>query len=305
MKIAVIGSAMMDVVSYVDRIPKAGETRSARGFHIACGGKGANQAVAAGRLGADVAMVACVGDDLFGGKVLESLKKAGVATDCVQRAQGVANGIATILVEESGQNRILIHRGANDCLTPEAFAACADKLADCSLFVLQMEIPLETNYAAIRYAKAHGIEVLLNPAPATEELDLAMACQCDFFAPNETELSILTKMPTDTVEQVRRAAKSLLAHGMKHILVTMGGRGSLYVAEGREELIPAEKVTAVDTTGAGDAYIGAFVAHYAETGEILPAMRRASRYAAISVTRKGTQDSYLEKAAFERLLAQT
>ena len=112
-------------------------------------------------------------------------------------------------------------------------------------------------------------------------------------------------MPTDTVEQVRRAAKSLLAHGMKHILVTMGGRGSLYVAEGREELIPAEKVTAVDTTGAGDAYIGAFVAHYAETGEILPAMRRASRYAAISVTRKGTQDSYLEKAAFERLLAQT
>ncbi len=297
-KIAVIGSTMMDVVSYIDQLPQAGETREAKGFHVACGGKGANQAVAAAKLGAQVLMVAAVGDDLFGRRARENYREQQIDDRLVFTAQGVPNGVATILVDESSQNRILIYKGANEYLTPEFLLQAEPELRQCGLMILQLEIPLPTVYAAIDLAHRCQIPVLLNPAPAAPNLDLKQVCSCDFFMPNETELSLLTGMPTETLPEIEKAAAGLLAKGLKNIIVTIGAKGSLWLAAGEKELVPALKVKAVDSTGAGDAYIGCFSEHYVKTGRVLESMEQASRYAALSVTKKGTQDSYATAAEF-------
>ena len=222
MKIAVIGSTMMDIVSYTDEMPQAGETRRVNGFHIASGGKGANQAIAAAKLGADVVMMTAVGDDMFGERSRRNFQDHHIDMSLVKTAEGTSNGIATIVVDATGQNRILINPGANEKLSPADIEAAGDELSMCGLFVLQLEVPLETVYAAIRFAKAHGIKVLLNPAPASRDLSLDMACQCDFFVPNETELSILVDKPVDTVEQVREAAESLVERGLTNVIVAQG-----------------------------------------------------------------------------------
>lgn len=302
MKIAVIGSTMMDIVSYMDRMPEGGETRRVEGFHIASGGKGANQAIAAAKLGADVVMMTSVGDDMFGEQSRKNFQNHHIDMSLVKTAKDTSNGIATIVVERSGQNRILINPGANEKLTPADIEKAGAELAACGLFVLQLEVPLETVYAAIRFAKKHGIKVLLNPAPASRELSLDMACQCDFFVPNETELSILVNKPVDTVAQVQKAAKSLVAQGLTNVIVTMGSRGSLLVTAEETQLVPSLKVDAVDSTGAGDAFIGCFVDTYARTQDVLGSMQRASQYAALSVTRKGTQNSYADAREFAAFL---
>ena len=247
-------------------------------------------------------MVTCVGDDMFGRRALENFTEHHVDPRQVRVAAGVPNGVATILVEASSQNRILICKGANDHLTPDSIKEAAADLEKCGLFVLQLEVPLPTVYAAIDFAVAHKIKVLLNPAPATQELDLQKVCECDFFVPNETELSILTGLPTGTIPEIKTAAAKLLDHGLKNIIVTMGDKGSLWLSQDTEKLVPTLKVKAVDTTGAGDAFIGCFVEHYARTGDVAAAMERASKYAALSVTKKGTQDSYAEKKEFEEFL---
>lgn len=302
MKIAVIGSTMMDIVSYMDRMPEGGETRRVEGFHIASGGKGANQAIAAAKLGADVVMMTAVGDDMFGEQSRKNFQNHHIDMSLVKTAKDTSNGIATIVVERSGQNRILINPGANEKLTPADIEKAGAELTACGLFVLQLEVPLETVYAAIRFAKKHGIKVLLNPAPASRELSLDMACQCDFFVPNETELSILVNKPVDTVAQVQEAAKSLVAQGLTNVIVTMGSRGSLLVTAEETQLVPSLKVDAVDSTGAGDAFIGCFVDTYARTQDVLGSMQRASQYAALSVTRKGTQNSYADAREFAAFL---
>lgn len=302
MKIAVIGSTMMDIVSYMDRMPEGGETRRVEGFHIASGGKGANQAIAAAKLGADVVMMTAVGDDMFGEQSRKNFQNHHIDMSLVKTAKDTSNGIATIVVERSGQNRILINPGANEKLTPADIEKAGAELAACGLFVLQLEVSLETVYAAIRFAKKHGIKVLLNPAPASRELSLDMACQCDFFVPNETELSILVNKPVDTVAQVQEAAKSLVAQGLTNVIVTMGSRGSLLVTAEETQLVPSLKVDAVDSTGAGDAFIGCFVDTYARTQDVLGSMQRASQYAALSVTRKGTQNSYADAREFAAFL---
>lgn len=302
MKIAVIGSTMMDIVSYMDRMPEGGETRRVEGFHIASGGKGANQAIAAAKLGADVVIMTAVGDDMFGEQSRKNFQNHHINMSLVKTAKDTSNGIATIVVERSGQNRILINPGANEKLTPADIEKAGAELAKCGLFVLQLEVPLETVYAAIRFAKKHDIKVLLNPAPASRELSLDMACQCDFFVPNETELSILVNKPVDTVAQVQEAAKSLVAQGLTNVIVTMGSRGSLLVTAEETQLVPSLKVDAVDSTGAGDAFIGCFVDTYARTQDVLGSMQRASQYAALSVTRKGTQNSYADAREFAAFL---
>ncbi|WP_365801483.1 ribokinase [Anaerovibrio sp.] len=301
MKIAVIGSTNMDLVSYTNTIPAAGETREATGFHTACGGKGANQAVAAGKLGANVMMVTVIGDDLFGEKSMDNFMENHIDTEYVWTATGVASGVATILVDSTSQNRILIHKGANACLTPEVIDEAADALRECGLIVLQLEIPLETVYAAIDFGVANGIPVLLNPAPATKELSMEKACLCDFFVPNETELAILTGMPTGTEDEIKKAAMSLVNRGLKNVIVTMGSKGSMWVSKNDFLVVPAQTVDAVDTTGAGDSFIGCFVENYSRTRSIPEAMKEASQYASFSVTRKGTQDSYLTRDEFDKL----
>ena len=297
-KIAVIGSSNMDIVTYIDQIPGPGETRLAHDFHLAGGGKGANQAVAAARLGADVLFVAVTGDDLFGEAVRRDYEAAGIDTRYVFVEKGTPTGNAVIPVEDSGQNRILVTKGANALLTPEKIQQAASAIETCSLIVLQLEIPLESIYAVLELGKREGIPVLLNPAPANPDLSLEMACLATYFVPNESELAILTGMPTGTVDEIKAAARSLLARGMKKIIVTMGSRGSLYLTSDHEEIIETTKVRAVDSTGAGDAFIGCFAAELAEGVPTIDALKRASKYAALSVTKKGTQDSYLTREEF-------
>lgn len=301
MKIAVIGSTNMDLVSYTDKLPEAGETREAQAFHTACGGKGANQAIAAGKLGADVMMVTVIGDDLFGEKSMDNFMENNINTEFVWTATGVASGVATILVDSTSQNRILIHKGANECLTPDVIEEAAEALKGCGLIVLQLEVPIETVYAAIDFGKENNIPVLLNPAPANKALSIEKACLCDFFVPNETELSILTGMPTGTEEQVKVAAQTLVDKGLKNVIVTMGSKGSMWLSKEDYLVVPAVKVEAVDTTGAGDSFIGCFVENYSRTKNIPEAMKEASQYASLSVTRKGTQESYLTREEFEKL----
>ena len=302
MKLAVIGSNMIDVISYTDIMPVAGETREVKDFAINCGGKGANQAIAAAKLGADVLMITTIGDDIFGKMVLDNFNAYHVDTKYVQTAKGSSNGIATILVDESSQNRILINKGANTYLTAVDVEAAALDLQQCALCILQLEINLNTVYAAIEFANKHQIPLLLNPAPAIAELDLDMACKCDFFVPNETELNILTGLPVESEAEIKKAALTLVDRGLKNVIVTMGSRGSLWVNKEHCEHVPAYNVHAVDTTGAGDAFIGCFAAVYVKTKDILQAIQQATLFAALSVTKTGTQASYPTEQEFTRAL---
>jgi len=242
--------------------------------------------------------VTAVGDDLFGIGSRENFKKVNIDDSHVMTIPKTGNGVASIIVEESGQNRILVHAGANDAFTPERLSDAAEDLADCALIVLQLEIPLETVYAAIDFGRAHGIPVILNPAPAVRSLAIDKVCACEFFMPNESELSLITGMPTGTFEEVCAAAKTLLAQGLKNVIVTLGSRGAVWLSGDAATIVEARKVKAVDTTGAGDAFIGCFAAGYVKDGDIKAAMEKASRYATLSVTKQGTQDSYATKEEF-------
>ncbi|MEC5318558.1 ribokinase [Brenneria populi subsp. brevivirga] len=303
MDIAVIGSNMVDLITYIDDMPKTGETLEAPDFEIGCGGKGANQAVAAAKLGASVMLVSRVGDDLFAGNTLRNLQSFAVDTRYVTPVPGVSSGVAPIFVDKSSQNRILIIKGANNHLSPRDIDAAAEALTRCKLFILQLEIPLETVYYAIDFARRHHIPVILNPAPASRELDIGYACQCDFFMPNETELEILTGMPVDSEENIFSAGRSLLARGLKNLIITMGHRGSVWMTGERVEHIKPVGVHAIDTSGAGDAFIGCFAHYFVKDGNIKRAMEYASAFAAYSVTGKGTQRAYPDAAQFRDFLA--
>lgn len=192
----------------------------------------------------------------------------------------------------TSDNRILIIKGANNELTPAVLDNYIDLIQNTKIVVLQQEIPLETNYHAINLANEFKIPVLLNPAPANKELDINHVSKVDFFSPNETELSTLTGMPTSNLDEIKRAASRMVTMGVKNIIVTLGSKGVLWVNNTNSELIPAIKVKAVDTTGAGDSFIGSFAHYYAQGEDIPVALKHANQYAAVTVTRKGTQKSY-------------
>ncbi|PWH07818.1 ribokinase [Brachybacterium endophyticum] len=289
--IAVIGSNMVDLISYIHRMPGEGETVEAPDFRMGCGGKGANQAVAAARLGSEVVMVTRVGDDVFADTTLRNFADNGIDTEHVLRTRA-SSGVAPIFVDPESRNSILIIKGANALLTPQDVEAARPAVARCELIVLQLEIPLETVRAAMDLGRELGIPVLLNPAPASPDLDIAQLRSVDFLVPNESELELLTGMPVDDLEDVRRAAEVLLEAGVHDVIVTLGARGALWVHEGGQELIEAPRVQAVDTTGAGDAFIGCFATSWVRTRDIAAAIRAGTAYAADSVTRQGTQSSY-------------
>lgn len=267
---------------------------------MGCGGKGANQAVAAARLGANVLMVTRVGNDIFADNTVANFAKNGIDTRYVLRTE-MSSGVAPIFVDAESHNSILIIKGANSMLSTADIDAAAADIAQCKLIVLQLEVPLETVYAAIRFGKEHDIPVLLNPAPAQPDLVLSEVKDCSYFMPNESELSLLTGMPVDTIDDVRNAASALLDAGMKNVIVTLGSRGVLWMAEGVDELLPACEVSARDTTGAGDAFIGCFSHYLVQTGDVREALTKANRYAADSVTKLGTQTSYATAEEFAQL----
>lgn len=303
MDIAVIGSNMVDLVTYIDRMPKSGETLEAPSFEIGNGGKGANQAVAAAKLGSKVMMLTKVGDDIFADQTISNLESYGVDTEYTNKVPGASSGVAPIFVDSQSRNRILIIKGANQYLLPNDVDEAAEKLKSCSIILLQLEIPLETIYHTIHFGNQHHIPVILNPAPATQELDFDYVCKCDFFIPNETELEILTNKPVETVEQIKEAAVTLLEKGLKNIIVTMGDRGVIWGKKDSSlQHIKAHEVTALDTTGAGDAFIGCFAHFYIQTGDISEAIKLASAFAAISVTKRGTQTSYPDREQLQSFL---
>lgn len=302
MDIAVIGSNMVDLISYIDKMPKEGETLEAPDFEIGCGGKGANQAVAAAKMGSKVMMVTKVGDDLFADNTIKNLEKYGIDTEFTNKVPNTSSGVAPIFVDPDSKNRILIIKGANKYLLPEDVDRAAEKLKECALIVLQLEVPLETVYRAIEFGNEHGIPVILNPAPATKELDFNYVCKCDFFIPNETELEILTGMPTETEANIKEAANTLIAKGVKDVIVTMSSRGVMWVTKEEVRKIDSFKVDAIDTTGAGDAFIGCFAHYYAKNKDIQQAIKMATAFAALSVKKRGTQSSYPSMEEFEEFL---
>ena len=297
-RIGVIGSNMVDLITYVDRMPEAGETLAATSFAMGHGGKGANQAVAAAKLGGDVLLVTRVGDDLFGSGTLRHLAALGMDTRHVRAVPGTQSGVASIFVDPSGENRILIVPGANARLRPADVEEAAADLATCDLLVLQLEVPLDTVYHAVQWAARRGIEVLLNPAPATPGLNIERIRSVAFLVPNQTELALLTGLPAGTRAEAAAAARTLVARGLRAVIVTLGADGALLVGKGPPVHVPAVPVQALDTTGAGDAFIGAFARSYVDTRDVAASLAVGARYAADSITRPGTQGAFADEAGF-------
>ena len=302
MDIAVIGSNMVDLISYIVDMPKEGETLEAPDFKIGCGGKGANQAVAAAKMGSKVMMVTKVGDDLFADNTIENLESHGIDTEFTSKVTGTSSGVAPIFVDQESKNRILIIKGANQHLLPADVDRAAEKLKTASLIILQLEIPLPTVYRAIDFGREHNIPVIVNPAPASKELDFDYVCKSDFFIPNESELEILTNMPVATDEQIKEAASILINKGVENVIVTMGNRGVMWIMKENNIKVAAYKVTAVDTTGAGDAFIGCFAHFLVKNGDVLQAINKAAAFAGLSVTKRGTQSSYPTSVELEAFL---
>jgi len=297
-RIAVVGSAVTDLTTFSDAFPRAGETLFGKRFNLGFGGKGANQAVAARLCGAEVLMVARVGNDLFGEATLKNFASFGIDTTHVHVVQGTSTGVAPIFVEPNGQNRIIVVKGANEHLRPLDVDAAAPLLRSVDTIILQFEIPLETVYHTVRFAQANGIRCIVNPAPALP-MEVSALTSADYFIPNETEAELITGHPVQTPGEARAAATALLQKGFRKVVLTLGARGSLVAdARGSTEVAPFP-VTPLDTTGAGDAFIGSLAVFLAEGLPELQAAARANLYAALSTTRVGTQKSFLARAEFE------
>jgi ribokinase len=297
-RIAVVGSANIDLVTFADRFPKAGETIFGQKFDLGFGGKGANQATASRLCGADVFMVARVGSDLFGPATIENFKKLGIDATQVKKVDGVSSGVAPIFVEPNGQNRIFVVKGANDELKPADVDAAADVLRTVDCIVLQFEIPLETVYYTIEFAHEHGIRCILNPAPA-DAIDFKAASGLDYFVPNESEAETVTGMPVKTVDDAKKCADKLLGYGIRRVIITLGANGSLLAGKEGMEHVPAFSVKSIDSTGAGDAFIGSFAVFLGEGLPEREAVRRANLYAGLSTTGVGTQKSFYDRARFD------
>jgi ribokinase len=301
-RVAVVGSANIDLTTFSDTFPRPGETIFGQRFDLGFGGKGANQAVAARLCGAEVIMVAKVGNDLFGEANVKNFSSFGIDTTFVKIVDGVSSGVAPIFVEPNGQNRIIVVKGANDTLQPADVDAAASALRTVDTIVLQFEIPLETIYHTVQFAKTHNIRCIVNPAPA-QPADMSRLAAADYFVPNETEAEILTGIPVQSalisIDQAKQCASTLLQKGFRKVIITLGARGSLLATPQTAEVIPPFQVTPADTTGAGDAFIGSFSAFLGEGLSEIDALLRANLYAALSTTRVGTQKSFPTRAAFE------
>ncbi len=302
MRLVVVGSMNMDLVVHVPRLPRPGETVIGGEFRTYAGGKGTNQAVAAARLGASVTMIGCVGDDNFGRQLTDGLRKEGVDAAHVRVVSSTSTGIAMIAVEETGRNSIVVSPGANMCLTLEDIAVAREVIDGADALVMSLEVPMECVHEAARRARAGGVRVVLNPAPA-RALPAGLLAMVTALVPNEIETTWLTGLPVETVGQVEIAAHSLLAHGVDGVVVTLGERGAL-VLEPRKEgrHLPAYPVEVVDTTAAGDAFVAALAVRLAEGASLEQAARMANVAGALAVTRPGAQPAMPGREELERFM---
>lgn len=298
-KIVIVGSFNNDLTTYMERMPRPGETVYGRKFVSGPGGKGSNQAVAAARLGADVTFIGRVGQDVFGEQALRMWQREGVNTDYVVQDPDNATGVAPIFVDDSGENMIVVALGANLAIEQADIDAAADLIAQADILVTQLEINYDMVAYALKVGKEKGLRTILNPAPAGQ-LPADVVALADYITPNETELEALSGKPDAAIED---AARSLLTTDEQTVVVTVGSRGAQYVRKGDGALVPSYKVDVVDTTGAGDAFNGGLAVALAEGKSLEDAIAFANATAALCVTRPGTAPSMPQRDEVEALLA--
>lgn len=289
-KLAVLGSINADHILNLAQFPQPGETVIGKHYQVAFGGKGANQAVAAGRSGADIAFIAGVGEDDIGGRIREQLQRDRVDVSAVEMMKDETTGVALIFVNADAENMIAINAGANAAVTPTYLERYRQTIIDASSLLMQLESPLETVIAAARLAQENQTRVILNPAPACELPDELLAL-VDMITPNETEAQRLTGIRVEDEEDAARAAKILHDKGITSVLITLGSRGVWLSENGQGKRIPGFRVQAVDTIAAGDTFNGALVTALLENQPMEAAVRFAHAAAAIAVTRRGAQPS--------------
>ncbi|PTT27158.1 ribokinase [Pseudomonas sp. HMWF021] len=288
--VVVIGSLNMDLVTRAPRLPKGGETLIGHSFATVSGGKGANQAVAAARLGAQVAMVGCVGNDDYGVQLRDALLAEQIDCQAVSTVED-SSGVALIVVDDNSQNAIVIVAGANGAMTPAVIDRFDAVLQAADVVICQLEIPDATVGHALKRARALGKTVILNPAPASRPLPADWFAAIDYLIPNESEAAALSGMSVDSLDTAESAAGQLIAMGAGKVIITLGAQGSLFANGQGFEHFPAPKVKAVDTTAAGDTFVGGFAAALASGKSEAEAIRYGQIAAALSVTRAGAQPS--------------
>ncbi len=303
--VVILGVFVADTAYRAARQPRIGETILGRSFVLGPGGKGSNQAVAAGRLGADVTILTRLGADAFAGMARETWAAAGVASAAIETPESYT-GAAYIFIEDgTGDNAIIISPGAASLITPADIDAQSALIEGAGVFVTQLEQPLETARRALEVARAARVTTILNPAPA-QPLDDALLALCDYVTPNETEAAELTGLPVSSADEARRAGDAFLARGVGTAIITLGAAGALYHTAGRSEVVPAIAAgPVVETTGAGDAFNGGLAAGLARGMDPVAAVRFGAAVAGISVTRAGTAPSMPSLAEVEALLSGT
>jgi ribokinase len=300
-RICVVGSTNIDLTFRTQRLPVAGETLAGQSFHLGHGGKGANQAVMAARLGAEAAFVSRVGRDAFGELALANLRAQGIDTGFVGLDGRRATGVASILVDDQARNCILVVPGANLGLSTQEVRDAAGAIRSADAVVCQLEVPLEAVTEAFRLAREAGVRTILNPAPA-QSLSDELLQFTDVCVPNEGEAAELSRISTTNGGRTADAGEVLRRRGPKAVLVTLGERGVVVHEGGEPEHIPAPGVVAEDTSGAGDAFVGSLAVFLAEGHSLREAARRANVAAALSVTRLGTQASYPLRSEVEAFI---
>ncbi len=299
-RVTVVGSLSMDFIVRVPRLPRLGETLAGHAFAQAAGGKGSNQAVAAARLGARVAMIGCVGADAHGTVLRAGLEAERIDCAALATSETLPTGVALIMVDDLGQNAIAIVAGSNGALTPDAMVRYERVIAAGNVLLCQLETPADTVHAALVAGRRLGKTVVLNPAPAVGPLPAGWLPLVDYLIPNEVEAAMLTGLPVSQPEEAREAAHALQAAGARHVLITLGAQGVLACfAGGLVHHYAAPLVQPIDTTAAGDTFIGGFAARLALGAPVEDAIHFAQRAAALSVTRLGAQPSIPTLAELE------
>ena len=296
-KICIIGSIGYDLTTYMYQFPKAGETIVGKKFIQNPGGKGDNQVIAAARVGGDVTFIGAVGDDNYGELLKKNLEANNVKTH-LKIVPNMSSQIATILIDETGENRIVIVPGANNFVDKKQIDDNFDIIKECDIILMQLEIPMETvEYVVDKFYELNKI-LILNPAPGAELSDNIIK-KCTYLTPNENEIGLITKMPYDTIDNIKLAAKSLIDKGAQNVLVTLGEKGAYLKNKNEDIIIPTMKVKAVDTTGAGDCFNGVFAMYLALGKSVIEAIKYANVASSISVTRPGTVPSLPYKEEVE------
>ncbi|PTB31788.1 ribokinase [Photobacterium phosphoreum] len=302
-KLVVLGSVNADHVLQVPSFPRPGETLHGRNYQVIPGGKGANQAVAAARLNADIGFIACVGDDSFGINIRENFRMDGIDITAVKMEPNCPTGIAMIQVSDSGENSICLSAEANAKLTAAAIEPDLERIRQADYLLMQLETPLCGIEKAAQVAKAANTVVILNPAPARALSDELLAC-VDMITPNETEAEVLTGVTVTDAESAQQAANILHDKGIKTVMITLGAKGVWLSQDGRGDIIAGFNVEVTDTTAAGDTFNGAFVTGLLEDLSLESAIKFAHAAAAISVTRFGAQTSIPTRKEVDDFLAQ-